>query len=80
MGRLVVLSRDVKKQKPDAINEMIALFEPKIRKSSRSAPPSTRDDLEQELRLQIVKAVSRFKEPYAPDFWSVINDDNLKSS
>lgn len=80
MGRLVILVRDVKKQKPGAINEMIDLFEPKIKKSSRLAPLSSRADLEQELRLQIVKAVNHFEEPHAPDLWKMMNENNIKTS
>lgn len=72
MGRLIVLARDAKHQKVNAINGIIALFEPKIKKSSRFASLSTRADLEQELRLQVIKAVNHFEEPYAPDLWKII--------
>lgn len=68
MSEIIILAREAKNQKYDAINEVITLFEPKIKKSSQSVPQSLRNDLEQELRWQLVKAVRRFQEPCAPDF------------
>lgn len=73
MGELSYLTRDAKQQKPEAMTQILRLFEPKIKKSSQFAPVACRDDLEQELRIQILKVIDRFEENEAPDFWQAVH-------
>lgn len=70
MSNLYRLVQDAKRQDPKALGDMIRMFEPKIKQTSRFIPQSEREDLEQELRIQIVKAVERFDTKDTPGFWT----------
>lgn len=73
MGELAYLTRDAKKQKPEARIKILQLFEPKIKKSSQFAPTACREDLEQELRIQLLKVIDCFEESETLDFWKAVN-------
>lgn len=73
MGELTYLTRDAKQQKPEARSQLLRLFEPKIKKSSQFAPIACREDLEQELRIQLLKVIDRFEESETLDFWKAVN-------
>jgi DNA-directed RNA polymerase specialized sigma subunit len=54
------------------VEKIIALFEPKIKKSSRLIPESDREDVEQELRIQMMRAIQRFDTSNTPGFLEFI--------
>lgn len=58
----------------DTIEKIIALFEPKIKKSSRLIPEFDREDVEQELRIEMMKAIRRFNTSNTPGFLDFIEE------
>lgn len=56
------------------IEKIIELFEPKIKKSSRSIPEFDREDIEQELRIEMMKAIQRFDTSNTPGFFDFIEE------
>ncbi|MFC7061721.1 helix-turn-helix domain-containing protein [Halobacillus seohaensis] len=53
-----------------AIENVLSRFEPKIKKLSSTLPSSERADLEQELRIQLVRSVDKFNIEKLVSFWS----------
>lgn len=51
----------------------IQRFEPKVKHLSRFVPSQDRKDLEQELRMQMMRALDHFQCSQTPDFWTFIN-------
>lgn len=78
MKELYQITQQAKQQDPEAMKEILHLFEPKIKKTSRFVHPSNREDLEQELKIQLVKAVDRFDAESTPNFWEFL--DQLRTS
>jgi hypothetical protein len=72
MVRLYELTCQAQKNDPEAVRAILYLFEPKIKKSSRCIPRYNRDDVEQEVKAEIVKALSRFETGNTPGFWEFI--------
>lgn len=81
MCRLYDHVRQAKLYDGESIKEIIYLFEPKIKKTSRFLGNVERKDLEQELRIRIVKAVDKFKTAETPGFREFISQlsDQSKS-
>jgi predicted metal-dependent TIM-barrel fold hydrolase len=66
------LTRQARNNDPEAIRAILHLFEPKIKKSSRLIPHGNRDDVEQEIKEEIVKAIRRFDTSTTPGFWEFL--------
>ncbi|WP_173917373.1 helix-turn-helix domain-containing protein [Halobacillus sp. Marseille-Q1614] len=49
-----------KAEHQEAMSDLIQRFEPKIKKLSSTFPSEDRDDIEQELRIQVLHAVKKF--------------------
>ncbi|WP_179134080.1 helix-turn-helix domain-containing protein [Halobacillus massiliensis] len=49
------------KEDEQAISQLIERFEPKIKKLSSAFPAEDREDIEQELRIQVMHAVEKFR-------------------
>lgn len=80
MEELYYIARKAKQQDQEAMSEVLCRFEPKIKSSSRFVHPSIREDLEQELKMQVVKAVERFSPQSTPDFWKFMDQLNSRNS
>ena len=80
MEELYYIARKAKQQDPEAMSEILWRFEPKIKSSSRFVHPSIREDLEQELKTQVVKAVDRFDPQSTPGFWKFNDQLNGRNS
>lgn len=80
MCRLCRLIQRAKNDDSNSINEIIQRFEPKIKNTSKLARSTEREDLEQELKIHVVKAVDKFKTAETPGFREFISqlseDDN----
>lgn len=80
MCRLYYLIKQAEKNKDlTSIEEIIHRFEPKIKSSSKFIQNREREDLEQELKIRIVKAVDKFKTSKTPgfiEFVSKLSEDN----
>ncbi|MED4205807.1 helix-turn-helix domain-containing protein [Neobacillus mesonae] len=72
MVNLYDLTQKAKAGSQEAVAKIVEMFEPKVKKSSRFIAADNREDLEQELRLEIVKAVNRFETSSTPTFWGFI--------
>lgn len=57
-----------------AIQKIIDMMKPKIKKELHNVPLQEREDLEQELKLDIIEAVYNY-EMEVPSFWSVVCSD-----
>ncbi|MCM3732983.1 helix-turn-helix domain-containing protein [Fictibacillus nanhaiensis] len=68
MGCLYNLVKEAKSNK-EANGKIIKQFDAKIKKSSKMLAPKDREDLEQEMKIQIIKIVDRFEEFQTPGFW-----------
>lgn len=77
MPSLYDLTQAAKHQDQQAISEIICIFEPKIRKLSRFTPTPEKEDLEQELKIEIVKAVNRFEAEAPHGFWELVDENSL---
>jgi hypothetical protein len=73
MARLYDLTQQAKENNPEAVQAILYIFEPKIKKSSRFIPHVSRDDVEQEVKFEIVKALHRFDTSHTPGFWEFIS-------
>lgn len=74
MTDLYHLLKRAKNSDQEAVAEIIERFEPKIKKSSKIADFYYREDLEQELRIEILKLVHRFEDRSIPGFWKFLED------
>ncbi|GHH99591.1 helix-turn-helix domain-containing protein [Neobacillus kokaensis] len=72
MITLFDLTQKAKGGSQEAVSEIVQMFEPKVKKSSRFMNDNDKEDLEQELRIEIVKAVNRFEISSTPTFWGFI--------
>jgi hypothetical protein len=68
MRRLYHLVQRAKTHDSESTQEIIHRFNPKIKQTSRFTKNFEREDLEQELRIRIVKAVDKFKTDETPGF------------
>jgi len=68
MHRLYYLVQQAKFSDMESITEIIRLFNPKIKQTSRFIDNFEREDLEQELKFQIFIAVIKFKTTETPGF------------
>ena len=57
----------------EAVQELIVLFEPKIKSLSSSLPIDDQGDVEQELRIHMLKAIKRFDTSNTPGFWDFLD-------
>nr|WP_256522473.1 helix-turn-helix domain-containing protein [Halobacillus sp. A5] len=57
-----------KNNEEQAVSEVIQRFEPKIKKLSSTLPQSEREDLEQELRIQLVHSIEKFNVDHLTPF------------
>jgi len=72
MSSLYKLVQQAKKGDETATSKVVSLFIPKVKKESQLAHSfEEREDLEQELQIQILKAINRF-DTSAPGFWDLI--------
>ncbi|WP_224600370.1 helix-turn-helix domain-containing protein [Bacillus sp. RAR_GA_16] len=69
---LYELVHEVKKGNTEAAAEIVALFEPKLKKFSRSLPEHQQEDLRQEVRLEIVRVIHRFETDRTPGFFEFL--------
>ena len=56
--------------------KIIRLFEPKIKKSSRFITYSEQEDIEQELRIEMIKEIQRFDTSNIPGFFEFLERAN----
>lgn len=70
---LCKLTQDAKNGNEEAVIKIIAFFEPKLRKTCWTFPCNYRDDLRQELSIEIFKAINRFDVSQTPSFWEFID-------
>jgi len=68
MYRLYYLIQQAKFSDMESIIEIIHLFNPKIKQTSRFTDNLEREDLEQELKVQLFIAVNKFKTADTPGF------------
>ncbi|AIF67211.1 helix-turn-helix domain-containing protein [Terribacillus saccharophilus] len=61
MNTLLELTIKAKAEDKAALETMLIRFQPKIRKLSSSAPYAWKEDMEQELYIQLIKAIHRFE-------------------
>lgn len=77
-----VLYELVKKSKEDsqALQLIIDIFEPKIKKSLRLTTYNERDDLAQELKCKLVDSILEYDIEATPGFWELQEQMSQKSS
>lgn len=68
MCSLYYLIQQAKTRDSDSINEIIHRFDPKIKNTSKFTRYHEREDLEQELKISVFKAVGKFKTAETPGF------------
>ncbi|MFG6149919.1 helix-turn-helix domain-containing protein [Halobacillus sp. B23F22_1] len=68
-NKLYELLLRAKENDEQAKAEVIQRFEPKIKKLSSTLPSWERDDLEQELRIQLVHSIEKFNVNHLVAFW-----------
>lgn len=73
MSELYELIKRAKNSDQEALNQIIKRFEPKIKKSSQIADYHYQEDLEQEMRIELLKLVDRFEFKQTPGFWQFLN-------
>lgn len=61
MSTLLELTIRAKAEDTAALEAILIRFQPKIRKLSSSASYAWKEDLEQELHIQLIKAIQRFE-------------------
>ncbi|PAE14765.1 hypothetical protein CHH91_17330 [Virgibacillus sp. 7505] len=61
MTTLLELTIKAKAEDTAALEAILIRFQPKIRKLSSSASYAWKEDLEQELHIQLIKAIQRFE-------------------
>lgn len=62
----------------DAIQGIITIFDPKIKSKTGSLSIHAREDLKQELTIEITKALKRFDLKRAPSFFEYVANKNHK--
>ncbi|MFD2924675.1 helix-turn-helix domain-containing protein [Halobacillus naozhouensis] len=70
MSEMYELLLQAKEEDETAMTELIEKFEPKIRKLSGSLPASEREDMEQELKIQMIRSIRKFDIDKLTPFWS----------
>lgn len=78
MDDLFHLAVGSKKIDEESLVKIIYLFGPKIKQVSRSMPLEDREDLEQELKMQIAKALIYFEFDNTPNFHDFISKKDNK--
>ncbi|GLY12627.1 helix-turn-helix domain-containing protein [Pseudobacillus badius] len=73
MIAVIMLLELVKKSKEDkqALQKIIELFEPKLRKSLTLTRYEEREDLEQELRCKLITCIRKYDIESTPGFWEM---------
>ncbi|MFP7171807.1 helix-turn-helix domain-containing protein [Terribacillus sp. 7520-G] len=61
MNTLLDLTIRAKEDDTAALEAVLIRFQPKIKKLSSSAPYAWKEDMEQELYIQLIKAIHRFE-------------------
>lgn len=56
-------------QNSKAMQELIDLFEPKLKKSLSLTPYDERDDLAQDLKCALIRYIKRYEVEETPGFW-----------
>lgn len=74
MCRLYYLIQQAKTRDMESMNEIIHRFDPKIKNTSKFTGNHEREDLEQELKIRVVKAVDKFKTAETPGFREFVSD------
>ncbi|XJZ27539.1 helix-turn-helix domain-containing protein [Bacillota bacterium Lsc_1132] len=67
----------------EAMESVIKLFEPKLKKTLYMTNPNDRDDLEQELKMKMVSYIKEYDTNSVPGFWKFkekLDKDKEKSS
>ncbi|WP_163528760.1 helix-turn-helix domain-containing protein [Halobacillus ihumii] len=70
MSEVYELLLRAKEADETAMMELIDKFEPKIKKLSASLPATEREDMEQELKIQMIKSIEKFDIDKLSPFWS----------
>lgn len=73
MCRLCHLIQQAKNDDSNSIKEIIQRFDPKIKNTSKLVRDMEREDLEQELKIHVVKAIDKFKTADTPGFREFID-------
>lgn len=73
MSRLYELIQQAKTRDLESIQEIMDRFDPKIKSASKLTKDCEREDLEQELRIHVFKAVDKFKTAETPGFREFIS-------
>jgi hypothetical protein len=60
-------------QSKEAMNELLDLFEPKLKKSLLLTQVDQREDLAQELRFVLVNYIRKYNVKSTPGFWELKN-------
>lgn len=63
-----------------ALEQMIKVFEPKVKYSLRAVPPEYRKDLEQELKMKLIEMILRYDLNSIPTFTEYIKANGGDSS
>lgn len=61
-----------------ALQEVIDLFEPKIKKSLRLTSSQEKDDLSQELRCKLISCIKTYDLDSTPGFWELKDRISIK--
>ncbi|UOR13768.1 helix-turn-helix domain-containing protein [Halobacillus amylolyticus] len=75
MSELYTLLLRAKQEDEEALSELIEKFDPKMKKLSASLPSSEREDLEQELRIQMIRSIRKFDIEALVPFWSCYKEE-----
>jgi DNA-directed RNA polymerase specialized sigma24 family protein len=70
MESLFDLTLKAKANDRAAMEAVLLRFQPKIRRLSNSAPPAWKEDMEQELYIQLIKAIHRFEMQEVDPQWN----------
>lgn len=73
MCRLYYHIKQAKNRDLNSIEEIIHRFDPKIKKTSTFIDNHERENLEQELKIRVIKAVDKFKTAETPGFREFIS-------
>ncbi|MBM7702409.1 helix-turn-helix domain-containing protein [Metabacillus iocasae] len=70
--RLVELMKRAQFGDEEAMQQLLNLFEPKIKQCVKYVPYQDREDIEQAIRLEMILAIRKFDFQSTPTFWEML--------
>ncbi|WP_110114877.1 helix-turn-helix domain-containing protein [Bacillus sp. CGMCC 1.16541] len=71
MSGVVELIKQAKGGDQDAMQRLLDLFEPKVKRCVSHVPLQDREEMEQSIRLEMIVAIHKFDLHSTPTFWDV---------